>query len=59
MKISSDTITVDFLCRLHDDLTHATQQIRQISLLVDAGEIDPEEAAERVGKALKPLQVEL
>jgi hypothetical protein len=58
MKISADTITVDFLCRLHDDLTHATQQIRQISLLADAGEIDPEEAAKRVGKALKPLQVE-
>jgi hypothetical protein len=57
MKITPDTITTDFLVRLHDTALAAVQQIRQISLLADSGEIDPAEACKRLHEALAPLQV--
>jgi hypothetical protein len=58
MKITPETITTDFLVRIHDTALAAVQQIRQISLLADSGEIDPAEACKRLHEALAPLQVE-
>jgi len=58
MKITPDTITTDSLVRVHDEALAAVQQIRQISLLADSGEIDPAEASKRLAEALAPLQIE-
>ena len=57
MKITPDTITTDFLVRIHDEALAAVLQIRQISLLADSGEIGPAEASKRLAEALAPLQI--